>query len=394
VVKRTSRGEIVHWQQRSVDYTLDSSLGAVDRSIEATLEAMDSWSGTVGAPVLNVRAPDAESPKKPGFDRQNGVFFMKDGYAPAGRALAITVLTYDNATGRILDADIIFNGSYRFEVLGEHVHEKAERVAADAYPSATDGIAHDDADMDRSSVYDLHHVVAHELGHSVGMNDEMERNDALMYRYSAPNDPSIRAPADDDIAGLAEIYSLKIEAGGNGCGGATVSPRKPGLGASHAAMVLAFGLLLFLLLRARGDRRARLGFVAAAAAAAIALLPTVSRGERGVAQASTLAKGHASARVLSTSTTLEDGLFRTTFELATSACRTAACPKLGHGTVWGGVVGDIRQEVGGQYAPLPGDDVDVSFAKLPSAMAPLTQPLAGRDRIVDEVVRVLTPARL
>ena len=42
---------------------------------------------------------------KPGFDEKNGVFYMSGGYAPAGRALAITVLTYDNASGRILDAD-------------------------------------------------------------------------------------------------------------------------------------------------------------------------------------------------------------------------------------------------------------------------------------------------
>src|SRR5690606_14244822 len=172
-----------------------------DRSIEATREAMAAWSGTVGAPDLEERALDAESPTAPGFDRKNGVFFMRDGYAPAGRALAVTILTYDNATGRILDADIVFNGAYTFEVLPEDVHEKATRVQADAYPTATDGIAHEDANVDRGAVYDLHHVVAHELGHSVGMNDEMDRDDALMYRYSAPNDPSLRSPADDDIAG-------------------------------------------------------------------------------------------------------------------------------------------------------------------------------------------------
>ena len=392
VVKKTSRGELVHWEERTVSYWLDPSLSTVERSVEATHVAMDGWSGVVGAPELTPRAADATAPAKPGFDRQNGVFFMKDGWAPAGRALAITVLTYDNLTGRILDADIIFNGAYKFAVLDPDIAERAQRSGF-THPSATDGISHQEDAVDYATVYDLHHVMAHELGHSVGMNDEWERRDALMYRYSAPNDASIREPGSDDIAGLAELYSTQLEAKGNGCGGATVAPKKPSLAASHAAMLAVLGLLAFLVLRARGDRRARVGFVFAVAAAAVALLPSVDRAGRGVARASELAPGHARAKVLSTSTSMEAGLLRTTFELATSACRAASCPKLGHGTVWGGVMGNIRQEVGGQYAPETGDDVDVSFAKLPSAIAPLSQPLAGRDRTTDEAVTVLTQVR-
>src|SRR6185295_17850971 len=107
-------------------------------------------------------------------------------------------------------------------------------------PSNTDGIAHQDEGTNLDTVYDLHHVVAHELGHSLGMNDEMQRKDALMYRYSAPNDATMRAPAPDDIAGLAELYSTRMEASGNGCGNATVAPKKPSLAASHVAMVATF----------------------------------------------------------------------------------------------------------------------------------------------------------
>src|SRR5262249_6990776 len=145
-------------------------------------------------------------------DQQNGVFYMANGWAPAGTALAITVLTYDNATGRILDADIIFNGSYKFAVLSQGATEAARVETQGPRPSATDGISHADQTGDGGNVYDLHHVVAHELGHSLGMNDEMERRDALMYRYSTPNEVTLRAPASDDIQGLAELYSTKIEA--------------------------------------------------------------------------------------------------------------------------------------------------------------------------------------
>lgn len=394
VVKKTAKGELVHWDQRTVDYTFDPSVETnVANAVSATNHAMASWSGTVGAPDLagHAAATVADPPKKPGFDQKNGVFFMPGGYAPAGRALAITVLTYDNTSGRILDADIIVNGSYKFAVLGAALDVASQEKVGSAHPSTTDGITHQEEAQTVDTVYDLHHVVAHELGHSLGMNDEMERKDALMYRYTSPADATLRAPASDDIAGLAELYSTKLEATGNGCGNATVAPKKPSLAASHFAMVATLGFLFFLVLRGRSDRRARFAFVAAAAIATYAMLPTVSKDGGNVAKASETAPGHARAKVLSTTTSMEEGLLKTTYRLATTACRAATCPKLGDGVAWGGTAGNIRQEVGGQFAPVSGDDVDVSFAKLPNAIAPLSAPLGAR--VSDsETVRVITPA--
>lgn len=396
-VKKTSRGELVHWEERTVKYTVDPSVNLnVTRANDAAMTAMQSWSGTVGSPELTIAANDADSPTKPGFDEKNGVFFMKGGYAPAGRALAITVLTYDNASGRILDADVIFNGSYTFKVLAApgdtEYHETTTHL------SNTDGVVHQEESAVTQSttqtVYDLHHVIAHELGHSLGMNDEMGRKDALMYRYSSPNDATIRQPNADDIAGLAELYSTKLEGRGNGCGSATVAPKKPSSTASHAATFATLGLLLFLVLRARSDRRARVGFVSAAAAATIALVPVLSgaKGNAGVARASDGEGllGHARAKVLSTSTAIESGLFKTNYELVTTECRTNGCPKASHGAVWGGSIGNLTQEVGGQYAPLSGDDVEVSFKVAPNAFGSLIKPLAGRPSEANAEVRVLT----
>ena len=246
-------------------------------------------------------------------------------------------------------------------------------------PSTTDTVTHEEEVSDVGSLYDLHHVIAHELGHSLGMNDEMERKDALMYRYTAPNDASMREPASDDVAGLAELYSTKLEGKGNGCGGATVAPKKPTFAASQYAM---FGALTLL------------AFVAAAAAVTVGLLPSTSgKDGRGVAKASEIEPGHARAKVVGTSTVMADGLFRTTYKLATVACRTSACPKLGHGEAWGGTVGNITQEVGGHYAPHDDDVVDVSFKKLPDVSRALRDPLAGRVSNADEAVRVVTKSR-
>lgn len=402
VVKRTTRGELVHWERAEIGYTVDPSIDRnVDRASNAIVHAMASWSGTVGAPELTVAAPTTDAPTRPGFDEKNGIFFAAAGYRPAGRALAITVLTYDNATGRILDSDVIFNGVYSFQVLDPpgDLAEHSRRDDGSTHPSNTDGIVHDDAPSTEevTDTYDLHHVIAHELGHSLGMNDEMGKLDALMYRYSAPNDATIRAPASDDIAGLAELYSTRLEGRGNGCGSATVAPKKPSDDASHAAAYATLGLLVFLVLRAKNDRRARLGFVVVAVGATIGFVPTLS-GRSGVAIAADAQPvhrlGHARAHVVSTSMSVESGLFKTTYELATTNCRAASCPKSGRGAAWGGTIGKVTQEVGNVYAPTPGSDVDVSFKTLPNAIAALTKPLAGRLSNDDSAeVRVLTLAK-
>jgi hypothetical protein len=135
-------------------------------------------------------------------------------------------------------------------------------------------------------------------------------------------------------------------------------------------------------LRARSDRRARLAFVAASAVACIAFLPNLTgKGEAKAANnsfAQALNLGHARAKVNASSVAIENGLFKTTYELTTTTCRADSCPKAGRGVSFGGTVGNITQEVGGYFAPNLGDEVDVSFKNLPSRLAPVANPLAGR----------------
>jgi hypothetical protein len=391
VVKRTTRGDLVHWEQRDVAFAIDPSVAAVPRSFEATREAMDGWSGTVGAPILHAEAADDAAPNKPGYDEKNAVFYAAGGHPAAGYALAITVLTYDNTSGRILDADIVFNGMYDFEVLPTAEPLNADRSRF-AHPTTTDDVLHDDeAAIDHVSVYDLHHVVAHEIGHSLGMNDEMGKRDALMYRYSAPNDATMRQPASDDIAGLAELYSTKLE-GRGGCGSATVAPKAPSRSSTTAAMALGLALLVFVGARARRSVRTRVAFVVAAAAGLAAWMPTVSTKAARASEPAIERTGHARARVVEAASTLgADGLFRTRYALATTECRVLACPKTGKGLAWGGTMGSVTQEVGNAFAPAAGEAVDVSFQRLPQALEPL-KPLAGRTPMLEADVRVVTRA--
>src|SRR6185369_4166305 len=146
-------------------YSIDPSVDAnVPHGSDAARLATDGWSGSVGAPDMHTHPSDAASPSKPGFDGKNAVFFMADGWAPAGKALAITVLTYDNASGKILDADVIVNGSYSFAVLDAQNPMKQVTTSGDIKAKNTDGITHVDEPAGDDVIYDLYHVVAHEFG--------------------------------------------------------------------------------------------------------------------------------------------------------------------------------------------------------------------------------------
>src|SRR4029077_17735074 len=135
-----------------------------------------------------------------GLDGQNSVLLAPDGFAPAGRALAVTITSFDDSTGTIVDTDVVINGQYAFAVLTGDA--KPDR---DATPISTDGSAGDDDGEDKTP-FDLVHVVSHEIGHSLGLADERDSNSALMYAYTMPGDSSVRAPSADDVDGVDTLY--------------------------------------------------------------------------------------------------------------------------------------------------------------------------------------------
>jgi hypothetical protein len=228
-VKTTASGVPVHWERAEVTYEIDPSIAAaVPGGYDAVAEAVAGWSGIPGAPKLSVTAGDGHA--KPGNDGHNVVFFAPDGYAPAGDALAITILSYDETTGEIVDADIVVNGKHAFGILAD-----GARPSANARPMSNDGSS-DEAQS--AGTFDLVHVVAHETGHTLGLRDDLTPG-PLMYLYTMPGDASARTPTADDEAGVDSLYASSA-AGHAGCQARIAAgPMGSGLSSGLVAMLLA-----------------------------------------------------------------------------------------------------------------------------------------------------------
>lgn len=332
-LKRTSTGALVRWRTERIVLAVAPSVDGIAGGRDAVEASAGSWSGAGGGPELETVAGD--EPAGVGLDGTNTVAFAADGFAPAAGALAVTIVSYDERTGAILDADIVLNGEHRLASLtrgqgtswkGDADRDARERAAA------------------RPKLYDVAWVVAHEIGHALGLSDEPGRSDALMYPYVAPMTAVGEVPAADDVLGVAALYGA--DAGPPPVGCEIVAARASGPRWAALGGVAACAALLAL----RAARRPRwVAGVAASAAAALVVPPAIDVGTTARAASAPLE----AARVVSVRTTVDRGLFRSELTLQPEVGRGAAL----RAWTWGGVLGNVRQEVGGGYVPREGERV-------------------------------------
>ncbi|MDP8999341.1 MAG: M10 family metallopeptidase domain-containing protein [Myxococcota bacterium] len=357
-LKHTPRGQPLRWANAEVSYVIDSSIEeSVPGGADAVSSAVHGWIGALGIPALS---SGVGKKAKAGLDGQNSVLLAPDGFAPAGNALAITVTSYDAATGNIVDADVVVNGIYDFAVLADRA-----RAKPGVFPIATDGASSDDSKAAGKTAFDLVHVVSHEIGHTLGLADEQSDESALMYAFTMPGDASHRLPSADDFNGVKALYgaaparaaSPAASPGQSGCGLASVaeSPTRAADVWGASALVAGAGIWLMRRRSGRGVARAVLPVCGALAVFVAAPMPARSLpySARTVADAA--------ARVTDISTSNVGGLFETTIELAPIACRKDPCPSTAWAHAWGGTVAGITQRVGNDSVPSVGDVVNVAF---------------------------------
>ncbi|MGF1468812.1 MAG: matrixin family metalloprotease [Sandaracinaceae bacterium] len=227
--KHTARGDTVRWTQAEVELVLDDSLRrALPRgaAAEALALAAEAWRG-FGGPDLVVDDATPSVPYRTG-DGHHGVYLLDDWPFQEG-LLAVTATTYDESTGRIVDADILVNAAQRF------------------------AMARPGEPLD-PGVYDLGSVLTHEAGHVLGLGETEDDRMATMWPDIGAGDLHQRTIEEDDAAGILSIYSDVVLAPPMaGCTGARVA--RGGVGAGSLLWVLAALALLALWNRRRRPGR-------------------------------------------------------------------------------------------------------------------------------------------
>ncbi len=351
-LKKDSTGEVVRWADK-VEFILDARAAQLlgdEKAFVAVAAAVKALDEASPGLRLAVRAGETTGI---GYDRSGGKnqneIVIPAEWAYDQNTIAVTLVTVDAKSHRILDADIAFNAVHRkFKVL-ESEGEKA-------------------GDHD-----DVQNTLTHELGHAVGLAHNSAEPKAVMYPGARKGEVIKRTLSEDDKNGLSTLYPAA--AANAASAGEDAQPEvgcSAGAGRSAAYLLL---LLLPLLTRRRARRAA-----VAASVCAVALVPQLalaSEPTRDPAQAQTSAVV-ATVQVKATHTRAQaqGKLLYTEVELSLRRCVKGSCPAQMLIVVPGGKLGDIEQYVEGAPVPEAGAVLGVTLARGANAAAPALRELS------------------
>jgi hypothetical protein len=201
-INTTEVGKRIRWATDTVSLQMDPSfqtfLNAGDAYASLAM-GFDAWRGLPRVPDLNVLPGNPDSLGNHEGHPTNGIYLLKDWPYEAAK-LAVTIVTYEMDTGRLLDADIVVNGQAKFALLSEPTSPGLDS-------------------------YDLAAVLTHESGHVLGLGESQAGEQATMWPYARPDDTQKRTLDTDDEDGVTESYLSAPPAAASGCGHNTIGGR-------------------------------------------------------------------------------------------------------------------------------------------------------------------------
>lgn len=223
--KHTKTGHAERWASQKLTLHIDSSVGAVGPgATEAVQNAFGTWLGSrASLPSVTFDTTSGTSAKLE-LDGKSTVSFAPIDIPGHKNDLAITIGFVDEATGRIVEADIIINAKKPFGLL-------------DSPPLGVPDTAEDDDDSGHESPgcnarYDLQNVVTHEAGHFFGLDEDAEDPSTTMFFKTGKCELKKRKLGEPDQSVMAQLYtgegpeaSADTDTGG-GCGGASIVGRR------------------------------------------------------------------------------------------------------------------------------------------------------------------------
>ena len=202
-LKTTSAGNTVRWPDSTM--RIELRLG---RDVEgllppghvyaAAMMAVEAWRFR-GVPDVHIAEGEA-APYDP-HARNNGIYVLTD-WPFENNRLAVTVTSY-MPSGELIGADVLINGNVDYGLLPEG---KAPRKLA--------------------GKHDLAAVMTHEVGHVLGLDESDATDSATMWPYIRAGETHQRSLADDDEAGVIELYThIPAPLTDSGCVSNTVAGR-------------------------------------------------------------------------------------------------------------------------------------------------------------------------
>jgi hypothetical protein len=307
---RTTDSEMLvclYWPSRTITWTVNlerpstSPSCAGDGALGAVRAGFAAWpAATVGgaaAPCTDLRLADGGTTSRTatGYDRngdnENLVVFRRgwcsdrvvrddpcwddgtcanahncfeDGASGDRHVIAVTTVTYEVGSGKILDADIEaadWDGTE--SALATPSTHGWYFTCGDDVPQCSD------YGEDRCTFIDLRNTITHEVGHFVGLAHvarTTENRAVTMYPDTGPGDLVKRDLSADDVAGVCAVYPVAASTptcGGKdeegGCGGQTAPGRSDrGTGFALAAALAALAVpRLRATLKTRSSRASR-----------------------------------------------------------------------------------------------------------------------------------------
>jgi len=198
-VRKTTDGKLIRWNKASIRYHMTDSIKGT-QYVKTIKNGFERWNDKL-APKLRLEMSPKASDDTVGFDKKstkntNLVHLMESDWPSYPEALAITVTTYDQKTGEILDSDILLNGEYYHWNRPNEFTEKSSSVGTG-----------------RPLVYSMESVVLHEVGHLLGLEHSQDKH-AVMYRTLTTKWQSKMALHQDDLLGLHTLYPPAHSHGG------------------------------------------------------------------------------------------------------------------------------------------------------------------------------------
>jgi hypothetical protein len=190
-LRRTERGLPIRWKPGThVRLVVSAELDETADGMGAARRAAAAWSGRGRGPRIVTSREDSRDPAY--LDGRTFVAFAEPGERALGGAMAVTVLSYDESTGAILDADILVSRDHEF-----------------GHGDDDDAATRSDGTNDARQRHDLTRLLTHELGHVLGLADEPAVRDAVMFPVVA-NAGAGAAISRDDEAGMAALYAREV----------------------------------------------------------------------------------------------------------------------------------------------------------------------------------------